>query len=243
MPGRVTAVDRERGSAAGWLLGSVIALVVLAVGADVGLRLWTEAWLAGEAQRALRLDERPDVDLHGFPFVLQFMEGVFDRADLEVQGLPEGDLVLDRVAIEGRRVHFSRRAVFGSAGGGTVRAEEAVGEVAVSDDAVSAYLEANDVPLQVTFLGPNVRASGSFPLAGTEVEASATSTLGLEGSALVFRPEEVEVGQTVDVPASVLEFSVDLPAPIEGMTYQDVEVGDGSATLTASFDRLVFRVR
>ena len=40
----------------------------------------------------------------------------------------------------------------------------------------------------------------------------------------------------------MLEFSVDLPAPIEGMTYEDVEVGDGIATLMASFDRLVFRV-
>jgi LmeA-like phospholipid-binding len=236
-------VDRERGSAAGWLLGTIIGLLVLAVGADVGLRLWTEAWLAGEAQRALRLDERPDVDLHGFPFLAQFMEGVLDRADLEVQGLREGDLVLDRVAIEGRQVHFSRRAVFGNAGAGTVRAEEAVGKVDLSDDAVSAYLEANDVPLDVTFLGPEVRASGSFPLAGAEVEASAISALELEGSELVFRPQEVEVGQTADVPASVLEFSVDLPAPIEGMTYQHVEVGEGIATLTASFDRLLFRVR
>ncbi len=235
-------MDRQRGSAAGWLLGTILGLAVLAVGADVGLRRWTEGWLAGEAQRALRLDERPDVDLHGFPFVFQFMEGVFDRADLEFQGLREGDLVLDRVAIEGRRVHFSRRAVFGNAGGGTVRAEEAVGQVDLSDDAVSAYLEANDVPLEVTFLGPEVRTMGSFALAGTEVEASATSGLGLEGSALVFRPEEVDAGGTVDVPASVLEFSVDLPAPIEGMTYEDVEVDDGTATLTASFDRLILRV-
>jgi LmeA-like phospholipid-binding len=192
-------VDRERGSAAGWLLGTIIALVVLAVGADIGLRLWTEGWLAGEAQRALRLDERPDVDLHGFPFGVQFMDGLFPRVDLEVQGLREGDLVLDRVTIEGRRVHFSRRAVFGSGGGGTVRAEAAVGEVQLSDDAMSGYLEANDVPLEVTFLGPDVRASGSFALAGAEVEASATSTLGLEGSALVFRLEEVEVGEAVEV--------------------------------------------
>jgi hypothetical protein len=235
-------VDGQRGSAAGWLLGTLIGLVVLAVGADVGLRLWTESWLAGEAQRALRLDQRPDVDLHGFPFVLRFVEGVVDRADLVIEDMRQGGLVLDRVTIEGRRVHFSRRAVFGNAGGGTVRAEEAVGEVVVSDGAISAYLEANDVPLDVSFLGPEVRATGSFPVAGTEVEASATSTLALEGSALVFIPEEVDAGQGVELPGSVLEFSVELPSPIEGMSYEDLEVGDGTATLTASFDRLVFRV-
>jgi hypothetical protein len=236
-------VNRQGGSAAGWLLGSLVGLAVLAVGADVGLRLWTESWLAGEAQRALRLDRRPDVALHGFPFVLQFMDGVFDRADLELEDVREGDLVLERVAIEGRRVHFSRRAVFGNGRGGTVRAEEAAGEVEVSDRAVTAYLEANDVPLEVTFVGPGVRAAGSFEVAGTAVEATATAEFALEDGALVFRPGEVEVGEGVDVPASFLEFSVDLPTPIDGMTYEDVEVGDGTATLTASFDRLVFRVR
>jgi hypothetical protein len=234
-------VNRQRGSAAGWILGTLIGVLVLAAAADVGLRLWTESWLAGEAQRALRLDTRPDVDLHGFPFVLEFMDGVFDRAELELEGIRQGDLVLERLTVEGRRVHFSRRAVFGDAGTGTVRAEEATGRVEVTDEAANAYLEANDVPLQVTFAGPAVRAAGTIAVAGQEVDASATAELVLEGGALVFRPEEVEVAETVEVPASALEFSIALPTPIDGMAYEDVTIGDGVATLSASFDRLTFR--
>jgi LmeA-like phospholipid-binding len=236
-------MDRQRGSAAGWLIGTLVGLVVLAVGADVGLRLWTESWLAGEAQRALRLDQRPDVDLHGFPFVVQFMDGVFERADIEIEGFQRGSLLLERVVVAGRQVHFSRRAVFGDASEATVLAEEAAGRVEMTDDAVTDYLEANDVPLEVTFEGPAVRASGSFEVAGITVDASATGELSLEDRTLTFSPEEVEVGDAVDIPASFLEFSVDLPTPIEGMAYQDVEIGRGSATLVASFDGFVFRVR
>jgi hypothetical protein len=235
-------VNRQRGSAAGWILGTLIGVLVLAAAADVGLRLWTESWLAGEAQRALRLDTRPDVDLHGFPFVIEFMDGVFDRAELGLEGIREQGLVLERVTIEGRRVHFPRRAVFGEHGEATVRAEEATGKVEVTDEAASAYLEANDVPLRVTFAGPAVRAAGTLEVAGQEVDASATAELVLEGGALVFRPEEVEVAETVEVPASALEFSIALPTPIEGMAYEDVTIGDGVATLSASFDRLTFRV-
>jgi LmeA-like phospholipid-binding len=236
-------MDRQRGSAASWLLGTLVGVVVLAVGADIGLRLWTERWLAGEAQQALRLAERPDVDLHGFPFVVQFMDGVFERADIEVEGFQRGGLVLERVSVAGREVHFSRRAVFGDAPETTVRAETATGSVEMTDEAVTAYLETSDVPLEVTFEGPAVRAGGSFEVAGLTVDASATGELSLEGRALTFSPEAVEVGDAVEIPASFLEFSVDLPTPIAGMTYEDIEVGNGSATLEASFDRLVFRVR
>lgn len=235
-------MNRQRGSAAGWILGTLIGVLVLATAADIGLRLWTESWLAGEAQRALRLDGRPDVDLHGFPFVLEFMDGVFDRAELEIEGIREQGLVLQRVTIDGRRVHFPRRAVFGDQSEATVRAEEATGKVEVTDEAATAYLEANDVPLRVTFAGPTVRAVGTVAVAGQEVDASATGELVLEGGALVFRPEEVEVAETVEVPASALEFSIALPTPIEGMAYEDVTIGDGVATLSASFDRLTFRV-
>jgi hypothetical protein len=236
-------MDRQRGSAVGWLIGTIIGVLVLAVGADIGLRLWTERWLEVEAQKALRLDQRPEVDLHGFPFVVQFMDGVFERVDIEVEGFRRGGLVLDRVSVAGRRVHFSRRAVFGDAPGATVRAEQAVGRVEMTDEAVTAYLEASDVPLEVTFEGPAVRAEGSFEVAGISVDASATGELSLEGRTLTFSPEAIEVADVVEVPASFLEFSVDLPTPIAGMTFEDVEIGNGSATLTASFDRLVFRVQ
>jgi DUF2993 family protein len=227
-------VDGRRGSAAGWLLGTLVGLVVLATGADFGLRLWTEAWLAEEAQLALRLDQRPDVDLHGFPFVVEFLDGVFDRADLHVEDLTEGGLTIDRVTIEGRRVHFPRRAVFGGteAGDTTVRAEEATGSVEITDAAVSRYLEANDLPFSVTFDGGRVGVAGGFEVGETEVEASATADVAVEGNSLAFR----------DTGGTGLEFSVPLPTPLEGMRYRAVDIGDGTATITASFDRLVFRV-
>jgi hypothetical protein len=225
-------VDGQRGSAAGWLLGTLVGLVVLAAGADFGLRLWTEAWLAEEAQVALRLDQRPDVDLHGFPFVVEFLDGVFDRADLRVEDLTEEGLTIDRVTIEGRRVHFPRRAVFGDAGEASVRAEEATGAVEISDAEVSRYLEANDLPFSVAFADGRARITGSLEAGGAEVEASASADVAVERNSLVFRA----------VDESGLEFAVPLPTPIEGMRYRGVEIGDGTLTISAVFDRLVFRV-
>jgi LmeA-like phospholipid-binding len=222
----------QRGSAAGWLLGTLIGLVVVAVGADFGLRWWTEAWLAEEAQIALRLDRRPDVDLHGFPFVAQFLDGVFDRADLEVGDLTEGGLTIERVTIEGRRVHFPRRAVFGEAPDATIHAEKATGSVEVSDQAVSRYLETNGLPFPVRFEEGRVRVAITFDLAGTATQGSAEADVSIEGDALVFRDRE-----GFDV-----EFSIPLPTPIEGMRYRGIDVGEGTATLTATFDRLAFRV-
>jgi hypothetical protein len=224
-------VDGRRGSAVGWLLGTLLGIVVLALGADIGLRLWTEAWLAREAQAALRLDRRPEVDLHGFPFVIQFLDGVFDRADLQVEDLQEDGLTIDRIAIEGRRVHFSRRAVFGEADA-TVRAEEATGAVEISDDAVTRYLESNDLPFSVEFAGGRVRLTAGIEFGGTEVGGSAAGEVAIEGGSLVFRGLE----------RSEVAFSVPLPTPFEGMRYDGVEVSDGTLTVTASFDRLVLRV-
>jgi hypothetical protein len=221
-------MDRQRGSAAGWLIGTLVGLVLLAVGADIGLRLWTESWLAGEAQQALGLHERPDVDLHGFPFVIQFMDGVFDRADIEVEGFQQGGLVLERVSVEGRRVHFPRRALFGDAPEATVHAKEAEATVEVSDEAVSRYLEASDVRFSLSFSGGRVRVTGT--LQGTE--ASAGAEVRIEGFSLVFQ----------DVEGAGLEFSVPLPTPLPGMRYQRVEIGEGTATIAAAFDRLVLRV-
>ena len=222
----------QRGSAAGWLLGTLLGLVVLAIGADFGLRWWTEAWLAEEAQTALRLDQRPDVDLHGFPFVAQFLDGVFDRADLEVDDLTEGGLTIERVTIEGRRVRFPRRAVFGEAPDATIHVEEATGAVELSDRAVSDYLQATDLPFSVTFTGGRVRIGGSVDVGGTEIGASANAEVVVEGDSLLIR----------DVEGSGVELSVPLPTPIDGMRYRGIEVGNGTATLTASFDRLVLRV-
>jgi LmeA-like phospholipid-binding len=226
-------VDGQRGSAAGWLLGTLLGLVVLAIGADFGLRLWTEAWLAEEAQTALRLDQRPDVDLHGFPFVVQFLDGMFDQAELEVQDLEEDGLTLERVEIRGHRIHFPRRAVFGGQPTAPVRAEEATGEVEVSDDALSRYLRANELPFPVTFVGERARFAASLDIEGNVVAgASATAEVTVEEGSLVFRA----------VDESGLEFSIPLPTPIDGMSYRGIEVGEGTATLTAAFNRLVFRV-
>ena len=222
----------RRGSTAGWLLGTLAGLAILAIGADFALRLWTEAWLAEEAQRALRLERRPEVNLHGFPFLVEFLGGVFDRAELHIEDLTEAGLTIERVRIEGRRVHFPRQAVFGQASEAIVRAEEATGAVEVSDDAVSRYLEANDLPLSVRFVGGRARLSGDLEVGETTVAASGSAELSVEGGELVIR----------DPGLSALELSIPLPTPVEGMRYEDLEIADGTATITASFDRLAFRV-
>jgi hypothetical protein len=221
----------------------VVLLVVagLAVAGDLGFRFWAESAVAARIDEAADLPQRPNVDLHGFPFTLQVIRGRFDRVDVEMDGIEASGLALESVRLELRDVRFPGDLLFGR-GPGTIRAGAGTGVVELTDDAVTSYLRQRDLPIRVEFAGPAVRATGSVSVFGGQVSASASGTLAVSNGALVFRPQEVEVAEAVEVPIGLLSFELPLPQPVEGVMFDRVEIDGGVARVEGDLDRVVFRL-
>ena len=64
-------------------LVTLLVLVVLLVGADFGARWIAEDRVATQLQSQLKLDEKPDVAIHGFPFVTQAASGDYGVGDAD----------------------------------------------------------------------------------------------------------------------------------------------------------------
>ncbi|MDQ4005456.1 MAG: DUF2993 domain-containing protein [Actinomycetota bacterium] len=211
---------------------TLVVLVALAVGADFGVRLYTEARLASSAQASLGLPQRPDLDLRGFPFLLQFARGRFDRIGVQADDVQVEGLVIDRIDLTFEDVVFDRRALIG--GGGTITSGEGTGEAELGEDAVSRYLQDHDVPVRVRFIGPGIRVSTKISFDGATTTASSEGPLRLEGGALVFEPDDVSVEGSVGVPAAALSFELPLPEVVAGIAYEAVSVEEGIAVVQAS---------
>ncbi|MGH2682322.1 MAG: LmeA family phospholipid-binding protein [Actinomycetota bacterium] len=211
-------------------------LAAVLVGGDLVIGSVAEARLAERVQNRLGLAERPRVDLKGFPFVLHALRRRFPEVSVEARDVRVQGLAIDRFVLRLRDVRFGSTASI-AGGDGTLSAGGGRGSVEVSQASLGAFLERHDVPLRVELLGSSrTRVSGVATVLGAEVEASAEGELALNDGSLEFRPERVEVGDGIEVPASALAFRVELPAPVRGMVYEGITVERARAVLS-------FRVR
>ena len=216
----------------------VFLVVVVGIGDFVAGAI-AEARLAEVAQRRLGLTERPTVDLHGFPFLYYALRRRFPGASIEGRDVRVEGLALQRFTLELRNVRFDSTAAI-AGGGGRLRASEGTGSVEITQDALGAYLERRDVPFRVDLLGSSrARVSGTASVLGVEVEAAAEGRLAVAGGTLEFRPERIEVGDGVEVPASLLAFRVDLPAVLPGLVYDGITVEDRRAVVSFRLRRAV----
>jgi hypothetical protein len=221
------------------LLVLLLILVVIIGGGDLLVGSIAEARLAEVAQQRLGLTERPAVDLQGFPFVYHALRRRFPAASIEGRDVRVRGLSVERFTLELRDVRFDSTAAV-AGGGGTVRAREGSGKVEITQEALGAYLERRDVPFRVELLGSSrARVSGTASVLGIEVNASAVGTLAVAEGSLEFRPERVEVGDGIEVPASALAFRVDVPKVFPGLSYQSVTIEEGRAVLSFRLRRAV----
>jgi hypothetical protein len=86
----------------------VVVLLILAVVADRVAVSYAERQVAVAIRNGEALSTSPDVSIHGFPFLTQFVRGRYRRVDISVQGLTKGGLTVDRVDahLHGVRVGF-----------------------------------------------------------------------------------------------------------------------------------------
>ncbi|HMC67850.1 MAG TPA: DUF2993 domain-containing protein, partial [Mycobacteriales bacterium] len=160
--------------------------------------------VAGRIQTDQGLSERPDVTIHGFPFLTQALGGRYDRVTVHVRGLRNRTVPVAKLTVDLSGVHVPLSAVT-SGHLSRVPVDRATAKVLLSYDDVNAYLGKH---LTVSE-GDNgeVKVTGSVTVAGQSVSASASGKVDVRGNDLV-----VAVGQGLDftIPLGGLPFRIAL---------------------------------
>jgi LmeA-like phospholipid-binding len=218
----------------------LVVLGVIAVGVDAGARAVAEARLASSVQNALNLPDRPDIELQGFPFLLQVARGRLEALEVELDDVDAEGLNLDRVTLSFEELTFDRVILL--RGTGTVSVSSGSAQAVVTEDDLSAYLQEEGTPVLVKLDGPGIRVSTRINTGGETTSATAAGAVRVEDGRLVFSPDEVEVEGTIGVPAAALAFDVTLPDLVPGIRYESVLVNDGIAAIEANLEETELRL-
>ena len=203
------------------LLMSAVIIVGLLVGADFGLRAYSERVVAGELQKGLSLSDRPDVSIDGFPFITHMMSGDFPKATVEADSIRADGVPFKNVKVTLRQVSF-KAARLVSQGMGTIHAARGSGTAALTAAELTDSLHEQGVPFEIEFKDGKLVLSDQLTTA--EVNAS------VHGRSIDLRSP---AGQTVSIP---------LPEVLPGVTFAGLRVTNGEAVLTLRFVNAAFPV-
>ncbi|HWC31697.1 MAG TPA: DUF2993 domain-containing protein [Actinomycetota bacterium] len=221
---------------------AVVVIAVLLLALDFGARFWAQSWFASRVQDTLDSDASTDIEFHGFPFLTSFAAGHFDRVEVSAGAVDARGLMLRSVHLDLDDVTFPRGSML-SRGSGRIDVGSGRGEVQVPEHALSAYVQARGIPINVELLDGRVRVSTEVQVGPASASASATGPLRLSGRRLVFEPSEVDVDGGVAVPPAAVAFEVPVPRLAPGVEYRSVVVEDRVARLLIEIEDAVLRVR
>jgi hypothetical protein len=217
--------------------------VIIVVG-EVWVRPAVEDRIAEGIVDELGLTATPDVQVRGFPLVLRALQERLDGIDVTAEGQVFEGLRVESVELRIDDVAFTTGEIL--RGDGTVRISGGDGTAEILDEDLSTYLTSIGLDANVEFISGAVRVSGPISFAGVSTDVSTTGTLGLTGDTLTFVPTDVDLrglSDVVDTAAATslvrTHFTFQAPVPdLHGVQLVAVRVGDGVATIDATFDAL-----
>ncbi len=224
------------------LLVTLLVVLGLALAADRAALWAAEAQLAAEIQRDQDLAQRPDIDLLGFPFLTQAIEGRYDGGRLEIEDLRAERLRVDRLVIDLRDVEVPLSDL-------VTASVHAVPVGAVSGTAYISYTDlaaATGVP-RLTIRPRGEKLELIFPVnrVGTSVQVTATARIGVVAQSV--RMSSVEI-QGVPVPRSVtnpvlaqIQSQLTVGALPYGLRLTDLRVTQDGLEITARARNTVLR--
>lgn len=194
------------------VLIALVVLVVLLIAADRIAKVVVQHQAAGRIQDEYNLSERPDVNVHGFPFLTQVLRRELTKVDVDAAGVAIEDTQNLDVDLTLRDV----RLLEGYRG----RARELDGAVLVPYDELARLVrETAGVGINLGYGGtPDtiaIRASIAGPAGAVDVVAF--GALRLSGSRLTMRPTRFEVNGepadpiVVELARNQLELDVRIP--------------------------------
>jgi len=165
----------------------LIVVAALLVAAD---RL--AAWAAGQTvadrlARAYRLDQQPDVQARGIPFLTQWSSGRYEEVDVRIPTVTNGGVSVTDLSVQLHAVSATPYATSSAdLAGATIAEVDAQGVVPFSE-----------VPLppgfQLTARGNQLQVSGSVSVAGVSVPVSAVVGVSVRDGALHLETDQVTV--------------------------------------------------
>lgn len=198
------------------LVGFLVVLVVLLVGADFGLRYLATRQIGDALQSRLNLATRPDVSVDGFPFVLQAVEGSYGTIHAALPPATVGPLddVGITVALDGVRLPL------GDAIAGNVDRLTADGGQARLTVPTSSVAAAAGLPdLRITEENGSLVVTVTISVLGRQFPVTAQLDATVTDAGLSLRNGAIS-GVGVTLPSEVLSTVtalVDLTVPLDGL--------------------------
>ena len=192
------------------LIFLVVALLVLAIGADFFVKTLAERAVATELTSELELEETPDVSIDSFPFLVAFFRGRLDRMTITGNDVAAGRLNLSEVVLTLEETTFDTGDVITgdvdqiSIGGG---------------DGESLLMEAD---LNQALRDEGIRARARLSAGTVTLESDVGSVEG--------QLDIGEDGLTVTGPRGI-SVTFQLPSLGGRVTFDDLEINRGEATL------------
>ncbi|GAA1661073.1 hypothetical protein GCM10009830_02760 [Glycomyces endophyticus] len=214
------------------LIALVIVLAVAALGDRVAnavaeRRIATEV-AATAADHGAYSDQRPDVTIHGWPFVTQAWTGEFEQIDITLADVGANGLVFPELAMTAYDVDADWREL--SDGGDAVaRTLDVSGTISV-DSVEDLIAEQTGWDLEIDEEG-NATLTATEELGGISVDLQASGQVVVGDGQISFTPEAVEsvteglpaaVQPLIDEFASQLTSTVDIPELPYGITLAEI---------------------
>lgn len=166
------------------LLALVIVVVGLLVAVDRVALLAAEREVGKRIQREQALATRPDVSIHGFPFLTQVVGGRYDDVTLTVRDLRRGDLPIDRVRADLKGVHISLGDVVMQRFG-QVPVDSAHAQVVLTYDDLNEFLRPHGLVVRHGLDPGEMIVRATATVAGQQVSGQAEVRPTVEGDAVV----------------------------------------------------------
>lgn len=187
-----------------WLIVTAVVIGLLVVADRVAV-VAAQDVVAGRIQADQHLSARPDVSIHGFPFLTQALGGRYGDVTLTMHDLHDTAVAVRTLTVDLRGVHVPLGAVT-SQHLSRVPVDRASAKVLLSFAGINAYLGDKHLVVSGGADG-DIKVTGTATILGRTVTASGTGRIEIRGSDLV-----VTVGHGLDftIPLSGLPFRIAL---------------------------------
>jgi hypothetical protein len=204
----------------------VLVLVGLAVVGDRIAAAYAENRIASEIQKE-GFGARPDITIHGFPFLTQVLDRHFPHAHMTARNVREGPVTISRIDGDVRDVR-----VDSGFHKGTIGSVDGTGTISFGDLAKAA----GQPDLKLTAAGPNtVKAEVDLDVATAEATAQVTKV----GNQIRVHAVSVEGFPLYDL-GDDLDFSVPVSGLPMGLTFKSLTVSSKGVALRITGSNLKF---